>query len=127
MEKYPPISEIEAHILAVIQKLAITVLQMLMMVVAPVGIADAGAQMYHFVPGIFDKPTFDHCQDNCPYPGLIAKGDTTGLTVTGRHHFAERSRAARSAFRKSIRLRDRLGDMMQRIADKLAQRPIELP
>ena len=45
-------------------------LQMLMMVVAPLGIANAGAQMYHFVPGIFDEPNFDTCFLSCPYPTL---------------------------------------------------------
>ena len=34
-------------------------LQFLMMVVAPLGVSNAGQQSYHFVPGIFDAPKFE--------------------------------------------------------------------
>jgi molybdopterin-synthase adenylyltransferase len=69
------------------------VLQMLSMVVAPLGISDPGQQSYHFVPGIFDTPKFEVCLPNCPYPTFIALGDHAGFTVTGRHKIAEEHRA----------------------------------
>lgn len=46
-------------------------LQLLMMVLAPLGVADAGAQMYHFVPGLFDRSNFDPCKLNCPFSSLL--------------------------------------------------------
>lgn len=72
------------------------VLQMLFMVIEPAGIANAGAQMYHFVNGFLELPNFEPCDDNCPYPNLIALGDNTGVTVTGRHKRAEEIRMQRA-------------------------------
>lgn len=72
---------------------SLEVLQMLMMVVAPVGIRNAGQQSYHFVPGISEEPKFETCSESCPYPPLTAKGDRTGLVVTGRHNKAEKARS----------------------------------
>lgn len=65
------------------------VLQMLSMVIAPLGIANVGEQLYHFVPGILDKPVFATCVPSCSFPGLTALGDRSGLTVTGRYKRAE--------------------------------------
>lgn len=71
---------------------SLEVLQLLMMVIAPLGISDAGQQSYHFIPGIFDAPKFELCNENCLYPGFIAKGDQTGLVVTGKHLLAQQMR-----------------------------------
>ncbi|HEY3569913.1 MAG TPA: ThiF family adenylyltransferase [Thermoanaerobaculia bacterium] len=70
-------------------------LQFLKMVVAPMGFANAGEQLYHFVPGIFEEPEFHTCKAGCVYPGLTAKGDRSGVTVTGRHPAAEKARDRR--------------------------------
>ena len=78
------------------------VLQMLSMVVAPLGISDPGQQSYHFVPGIFDKPEFQVCEPNCLYPSLVALGDHGGFVVTGRHEIAENQRAIHSKPAKSF-------------------------
>ena len=86
-----------------------------MTVIAPRGFANAGEQMYHFVPGIFDEPGFHTCNDNCPYPVLLAKGDRTGLTVTARHRRAESVRAARAADRRSLSWRDRLWEFFDNL------------
>ena len=72
---------------------AFQVLQMLSTTLAPLGVANVGEQLYHFVPGIMDKPTFASCAPECLFPGLIAKGDRTGLVVTGRDARAEARRA----------------------------------
>ena len=95
------------------------VLQMLMMVIAPLGIASSGAQMYHFVPGILDQPDFRPCIDNCPYIGLISKGDSTGLVVTGQHQRAEMIRQARAAAQRNLPLRYRLVSFLERLISRL--------
>jgi molybdopterin-synthase adenylyltransferase len=68
------------------------VLQMLSMVIAPLSVCNPGAQMYHFVTGQLDTRVED-CNGNCLYRGFTAKGDRTGITVTGRHPAAEKARA----------------------------------
>lgn len=70
---------------------ALEVLQFLAMVVAPAGLADPGAQLYHFVPGRLDvdgRP----CQPGCYFSSLAARGDHAGVSFTGRHLAAERAR-----------------------------------
>lgn len=91
---------------------SLEVLQMLSMVVAPSGLADVGAQNYHFVTGELDTDP-SYCEPRCLYSGqFLAAGDTTGLVVTGRHHVAEAERQARrhEASRVRIRLRRWFGD-----------------
>jgi ThiF family len=70
------------------------VLQLLQMVIAPQGVSDAGEQMYHFAPAIFDPPAYGECDPNCLYPGLTAKGDRSGITVTSPSDIAEKTRNA---------------------------------
>lgn len=81
---------------------AFEVLQMLSMVVSPSGISNPGAQIYHFVTGGLDAD-YDACDENCPYPRLVARGDHSGLGVTGRHPAAERARGERAAPRRGWR------------------------
>lgn len=89
-------------------------LQLLMMVLAPLGVADAGAQMYHFVPGLFDRPNFDTCKPQCPFSSwLLGKGDSSGVTVTGTHLAAERCRADRSRRQDRLPWHVRLIDWFQ--------------
>jgi hypothetical protein len=77
------------------------VLQMLAMVVAPIGVANQGEQLYHFVPGIMDEPKFVDCDAGCAYPALVALGDRTGLVVTGNDKRAEAFRARSRNSQKS--------------------------
>lgn len=69
-------------------------LQMLAMVIAPLGCPNHGEQIYHFVPGIMDDPIHQKCTENCPYPILEARGDRSDITVTGRDRRAELMRGA---------------------------------
>ena len=92
-------------------------MQMLMMIIGPFGVANAGQQMYHFVPGIFDKPKFELCDENCLYPDMLAKGDRTDWVVTARHKQAEDSRAMRAQAVKQIRWRDRLADRIYQVIE----------
>lgn len=98
------------------------VLQMLMMVVAPRGFANAGEQMFHFVPGIFDEPGFHMCNDGCPYPSLTAKGDRTGLILTAKHKRAEEIRAARAANRRAIPWRHRVLELLDKLVSSRVQK-----
>jgi hypothetical protein len=76
---------------------ALEVLQLLTMVVAPVGVSNPGAQHYHFVPGILDNPDYRACEDSCLYPGFIARGERCGITATAAHGAAASARAGRVA------------------------------
>lgn len=73
---------------------SLEVLQLLYLVIAPLGLADVGAHMYHFVPGRLDVDNRS-CDEACFYPTLVARGDCSGLGFTGRHARAEQSRLAR--------------------------------
>jgi len=96
-------------------------LQLLMMILAPLGVSDAGSQMYHFVPGLFDRPNFDPCKSRCPFSTLLlSKGDSSGITVTGRHLVAERCRADRARRQAGIPWGARLVDWIQEKLDAFA-------
>lgn len=74
---------------------SLEIAQFISMAVAPAGIADYGAQMYHLAPG-----TLDHdqrtCEARCLYAGpLQASGETSGIVVTARHPLAEAARRHR--------------------------------
>jgi molybdopterin-synthase adenylyltransferase len=74
---------------------SLQVLQALSMVVAPLGISNPGAQMYHFTTGRLDIEPESGCESACPYPTMIGRGDRTGFLVTGRYGAAEVARATR--------------------------------
>lgn len=69
------------------------VLELLRMTVAPGGIPDVGASLYHWTLGREDRDTTD-CEEGCLYSSILAcTGDSSGLNVTGYHHAAEKTRA----------------------------------
>jgi hypothetical protein len=97
-------------------------LHLLLMVIAPLGVSDAGAQMYHFVPGLFDRPNFDPCRPNCPFSSyLLARGDTSGIVMTGKHSAAEQRRAERMRSQRELPWQPRLIDWLQRKLDIFAE------
>jgi hypothetical protein len=73
---------------------SLQILQMLSFVISPCGVSDIGEQNYHFVLGRMDVD-HGHCRDACAYPSLIAKGDSSGIQVTGNHPKAETERKLR--------------------------------
>jgi hypothetical protein len=101
---------------------SLQILQLLMMVVAPLGIANAGAQLYHFVPGMLDEPRFAGCDENCAYPALTARGERTSFVVNGAHGRAEQVRRDRALAKRSIPLALRIADFSRRAADYLSAR-----
>jgi molybdopterin/thiamine biosynthesis adenylyltransferase len=69
------------------------VLQFLSLIVAPSGLSNPGAQIYHFVTSTLDKDELEECKPNCLFPSYIAMGDAAPIKVTGRHAVAENARA----------------------------------
>jgi hypothetical protein len=90
------------------------------MVVAPSGMADVGAQLFHFTTGRMDVVEEHDCEPTCPYShGLVAAGDGAPL-VTAQHRAAEAARAARSVPRPGATTSDspprvRKGSILLRI------------
>jgi hypothetical protein len=60
------------------------VLQMLALVVAPLGLSNPGAQLYHFVGNHTEEPTYGACHPECQFPSFIAKGDACDIPITGK-------------------------------------------
>ena len=58
------------------------VLRMLAYAIAPLGLSNPGAQLYHFVGGEMAPLGFGACKPTCAYPGLVALGDDSGIAVT---------------------------------------------
>jgi molybdopterin/thiamine biosynthesis adenylyltransferase len=74
---------------------SLQVMQMLSMVIAPLGIPYVGTQTHHFVSGTQDVDHLDSCYDYCIYPSFIAKGDACGIKATGEHPKAKEIRRLR--------------------------------
>jgi hypothetical protein len=80
---------------------SLEVLQFLSMVVAPAGVANIGAQTYHFVTGTVDRDTRT-CNAHCPYAHeLLGAGDYAPVRVTGDHKAARAARSSRNVSPKS--------------------------
>jgi len=58
-------------------------LQMLALAIAPLDLPNPGAQLYHFVGGFMEQPVFGECTAECLFPTFIARGDSSGVVVTG--------------------------------------------
>jgi len=58
-------------------------LQMIALIVAPLGQSNIGAQMYHFVGGFMEPTKYPTCDENCLFDTLAAKGDHVGFSVIG--------------------------------------------
>ena len=61
---------------------SLQVLQLLSLVVAPQGCANAGVQRYHFVGSEMEPRRFGTCHENCLMPGLVGMGDDSPYQVT---------------------------------------------
>jgi molybdopterin-synthase adenylyltransferase len=58
-------------------------LQMLALVLAPLDLPNPGSQLYHFVGGDMEEPTFGACHPECLFPSMVALGDGSGVVATG--------------------------------------------
>lgn len=77
------------------------VLQMLSLVIAPLGISNVGTQQYHFVTGSMDIERNIGCWGYCIFPSFIARGDSLDFKVTAEHPKAKLIRKE-TAKRKGI-------------------------
>lgn len=71
---------------------SLEILQFISLIVPTPGRRNPGAQLYHFVPATLDKE-IKRCNETCYPHSLLAKGDSTGLTVTSKHLMAEEKRS----------------------------------
>jgi len=80
--------------------------QYLRMVVAPGGLADAGAQRHQFKLGTTDIDGRG-CENTCIYPDVVATGESTfeQFRPTASHQAAEDTRLKRAANQRRIRVR----------------------
>jgi molybdopterin/thiamine biosynthesis adenylyltransferase len=58
-------------------------LQMVALVLAPLDQPNPGSQLYHFVGGFMEEPTFGSCHPECLFPTVTALGDSSGIIATG--------------------------------------------
>jgi molybdopterin-synthase adenylyltransferase len=59
------------------------VLQMLALILDPLGQPNPGAQLYHFVGNITEEPLYQNCHPECQFPSIVALGDDCGIRATG--------------------------------------------
>lgn len=74
---------------------AMEMLQFLKLVIPDPGLANVGAQHYHYVTAELESDK-RVCDNNCLYPTMTAQGDHLELKFIGRHVAAESARSARS-------------------------------
>jgi hypothetical protein len=74
---------------------SLEVFQLLSMVIAPLGMGNPGAQMYHFVNGRMDIEAKSECDSTCVFPKMLAMGDRAGVEVTAPHRIASDARTQR--------------------------------
>ncbi len=60
---------------------SLQVLQMLSLVIKPLGVSNPGEQNYHFVSGTMDVKTDNKCRNNCLYQRIISLGDKAGWKI----------------------------------------------
>jgi hypothetical protein len=60
-------------------------LQMLALVLAPLDQPNPGSQMYHFVGGFMEEPSYGACHPECFFPSLVALGDSSIRAIGLRH------------------------------------------
>jgi molybdopterin-synthase adenylyltransferase len=56
-------------------------LQMLALILAPLGQANPGEQLYHFVGNITEEPRYGGCHPECQFPCITALGDNCGIVA----------------------------------------------
>lgn len=64
-------------------------LQMLSMVLDPLGRSNPGEQLYHFVGGFMEPSQHSKCHTECLFTDIVATGDHCGFEVTGHRHRPE--------------------------------------
>jgi hypothetical protein len=93
--------------------------QMLNLAIDPLGQANSGEQLYHFVGARMEPSQFEQCQPECMFPGIVAAGDQCPYIVTGTRPPGA-SGAARPAIvlAPSRNFRQRVGDFVRRLFNR---------
>jgi hypothetical protein len=64
---------------------SLQMLQLLALTLAPLGYSNPGAQLYHFVGHFMEgEHGRANCHPDCAFVSLVALGDSSGVTVTGK-------------------------------------------
>lgn len=79
------------------------VIQALHFALIPVGIADIGEQVYHFVDSSIDATYGAACHHGCYFANVIARGDAEGLPITGSDPHADAVRQYRGRRKQGLR------------------------
>jgi hypothetical protein len=86
------------------------------------GCIEPGAQFYHFVPGLLDRPRLGPCGAGCSFPVIVGRGDRCGFTAVGSHERAESVRADREAAGRRVSWRLRFTGFLRDFADDAVAR-----
>ncbi|HSR09166.1 MAG TPA: ThiF family adenylyltransferase, partial [Bryobacteraceae bacterium] len=62
---------------------SLQMLQMLALTIAPLGLSNPGAQLYHFVGSHMEPPEYGSCHPQCQFPSISASGDDCDIQATG--------------------------------------------
>lgn len=81
------------------------VMQALHIALNPVGVADIGEQIYHFVDGSIDQTFGAKCYEDCYFKSVVAKGDFEGLPITGVDLGAAKIRNREKSSKQSFKVR----------------------
>jgi molybdopterin-synthase adenylyltransferase len=65
-------------------------LQMLALVLSPLGQPNPGRQIYHFVGNRMEPPMYGSCLEGCRFVDCIGKGDDAGFAVTSTNRHEDR-------------------------------------
>lgn len=73
---------------------------MLHVVLKPAGVPELGEQIYHFSDGSIETTPDGECYNECYFRGIVGRGDTEGLPITGHHQVAEDQRLRQKPLRQ---------------------------
>lgn len=81
----------------------------------PVGIANIGEQIYHFVDSSLDTERGTACYPGCYFPTIVGKGDSEALPITGVDPGATRARLSERTYAESNVPDSLLGDLISKV------------
>ena len=88
---------------------SLQIMQMLSMIIAPLGFSNVGEHLYHFVTGRMDIEYQKKCLSGCIYQKIISSGDKCPYLVTGQHQLAKMTREAYFKKKEADRKANRFG------------------
>jgi len=86
--------------------------QMLNLALDPLGQANSGEQLYHFIGARMEPSQFEQCQPECMFPGIVASGDQCPYIVTGKRPDASDAAPPVIILAPSRNFRQRVGERL---------------